>query len=213
MLTATSWTIVEDRDGKFVRRLCQHCVEPACAAACMVGALTKSPLGPVAYDDKKCCGCRYCILACPYQIPKYEWTKLAPYMRKCDMCFGRVSQGQPTKCAEVCPTGATLFGDRDQLLIEAHKRLREDAAYVQHIYGETELGGTSVLYLTDVPFEKLGFVSPPNDRPMPTLMAAGMAESPTVVLVGGPLLLGLYWITQRRRAVLLAEGKPREDRK
>jgi formate dehydrogenase iron-sulfur subunit len=212
-LTATSWTVIEDYDGKFVRRLCQHCVRPACVAACMVGALSKSALGPVVYDDKKCCGCRYCIQACPYQVPKYEWTKIVPYMRKCDMCSGRVAQGQQTQCAEVCPTGATLFGERDALLEEARKRLREDSAYVHRIYGETELGGTSVLYITDVPFEKLGFITPPSDRPMPTLMAAGMEESHSVVLIGGPLLAGLYWITQRRRAVLLAEGKLPKDGK
>lgn len=211
VLTATAFTILEEHEGKFVRRMCQHCQQPACASACLVGALKKSELGPVVYDDKKCMGCRYCMLACPYQIPKYEWNKLAPYMKKCDMCYQRLKAGKPTACSEACPTGATMFGNRDDLLREARKRILENPTYVDHVYGETELGGASVLYLTDVPFEKLGFVTPPNNLPMPTLSAAAMGDTPTVVLVGGSLLAGLYWITQRRREVLLAEGKPKTD--
>jgi len=211
-LTATSFTVIEERGDKFVRRLCQHCEQPACASACLVGGLTKTELGPVVYDEKKCIGCRYCLLACPYQVPKYEWSKLAPYMRKCDMCYDRVKAGQQTVCAEVCPTGATVFGDREELLREAHKRIDENPAYVKHVYGASELGGASVLYLTDVPFEKLGFITPPNDQPMPALSAAALGETPTVVLVGGSLLAGLYWITQRRREVLLAENNLLKER-
>jgi formate dehydrogenase iron-sulfur subunit len=210
-LTATAWTIIEEHGDKFVRRLCQHCEEPACASACLVGALRKTSLGPVVYDEKKCIGCRYCMLACPYQVPKYEWNKLAPYMRKCDMCYTRIVAGQPTKCAEVCPAEATVFGDREELLREAAKRMAAEPSYVQHVYGSTELGGTSVLYLTDVPFEKLGFVVPPAKEPMPALSQAALGETPTVLLVGGSLLAGLYWITQRRREVMLAEGKLKSD--
>jgi formate dehydrogenase iron-sulfur subunit len=206
-LSATAFTVLEDHGDKFVRRLCQHCEEPSCASACLVGALRKTPLGPVVYDAKKCIGCRYCMMACPYQVPKYEWTKLAPLMRKCDMCYDRVSTGQQTRCAEACPTGATFFGSRDELLFEARKRLHENSAYVQHVYGERELGGASVFYLTDVPFEKLGFPAPAHKEAMPTLTAAAMSDTPTVVLVGGSLLAGIYWITQRRREVLLAESK------
>jgi len=212
-LSATSFTIIEEHGDKFVRRMCQHCEDPACASACLVGALRKTELGPVTYDEKKCIGCRYCMVACPYQVPKYEWNKLAPYMRKCDLCFARLQAGKQTVCAEVCPTGATLFGDREALLDEARKRIAENPnTYVRHIYGEEELGGASVMYLTDVPFEQLGFIKPPNDEPMPMLSEAAMGDTPTVVLVGGTLLAGLYWITQRRRAVLLAEGSPQSQR-
>jgi formate dehydrogenase iron-sulfur subunit len=206
-LTATSFTVIEDHGDKFVRRMCQHCQQPACASACLVGALEKSPLGPVTYNEKKCMGCRYCMLACPYQVPKYEWSKLAPYMRKCDMCYERVRAGQKTVCAEACPAEATVFGARSELLREARKRMDENPAYVRHVYGESELGGTSLLYLSDVPFEKLGFVIPPADKPMPMLSAAVLGEAPTVVLVGGALLAGLHWITRRRREVLIAEKK------
>ena len=208
-LTATSFTIIEEHGDKYVRRMCQHCQEPACASACLVGALKKTELGPVVYDDKKCIGCRYCMVACPYQVPKYEWTKLAPYMRKCDMCVARIKQGKQTMCAEVCPTGATLFGDREELLFEAHKRIMENPkTYVRHVYGEEEIGGASVMYITDVPFEKLGFIQAPHDEPLPRLSEAALGDTPTVILVGGTVLSGLYWITQRRKQVLLAEGAP-----
>ncbi|MFB3813685.1 MAG: 4Fe-4S dicluster domain-containing protein [Terriglobales bacterium] len=210
-LTATAFTVLEEHDDKYVRRMCQHCEDPACASACLVGALEKSALGPVTYAANKCVGCRYCMVACPYQVPKYQWSKLAPFMQKCDMCYDRVSQGQQTRCAEACPTGATLFGDRDELIMEARKRMIENPAYVRRIYGEHELGGASVMYISDVPFEKLGFVVPPHDQPMPKLSQAAMGDTPTVVLVGGTLLTGLYWITQRRREVLLAESKPKAD--
>ena len=101
---------VQEHEGNNVRRLCMHCEEPACASACLVGALKKTSYGPVVYDKDKCIGCRYCMIACPNSVPKYEWSKLAPYVKKCDMCWERVAQGQRTACAEACPTGATFFG-------------------------------------------------------------------------------------------------------
>lgn len=214
-LNEVAFTFVEERsDGKFLRRMCQHCNEPACASACPVGAITKMPQGPVVYNGTKCIGCRYCMIACPNQVPKYQWSKLAPYMKKCDMCAERVVNGQPTNCAEACPVGATIFGDRDELLKEARKRLDSDPNYVQHIYGQEEFGGASVLFISDVPFEKLGFVIPKTkEQPLPTLSAAALADVPTVTFVGGSLLAGLYWITQRRREVLLAEGKTNAETK
>jgi formate dehydrogenase iron-sulfur subunit len=153
------------------------------------------------------------MIACPFSVPKYEWNKLAPYVTKCDMCAERVLAGNQTLCAEVCPTGATLFGSREDLLMEAHKRIVENpGVYVPRIYGEKEVGGTSVLYISDVPFEKLGFIESPLNQPMPTLSAAALGEVPTVVTIGGSLLAGLYWITQRRREVATAESVEREQK-
>jgi formate dehydrogenase iron-sulfur subunit len=211
-LTATAFTIIDERaNGKFVRRMCQHCNEPACASVCPVGAIRKTAEGPVVYEGKKCIGCRYCMIACPNQVPKYQWSKLAPYMAKCDMCYERVRNGEQTNCAEVCPVQATIFGDRDEMLKEARKRLDADSSYVQHIYGSTEFGGGSVLFISDVPFEKLGFLIPKEERPLPTLSQAALGDVPTVAFVGGSLLAGLYWITQRRREVLLAEAKEKAE--
>ncbi len=210
-LSATAFTVIEERGDKYVRRLCMHCEDPACASACPVGALKKTAQGAVRYEGNKCIGCRYCMIACPFAVPRYEWSKLAPYVAKCDLCAERVLAGKPTACAQVCPTGATLFGDRDELLAEAHKRIAENAAYVRKIYGEMEVGGTSVFYLSDVPFEKLGFVTAPMTQPMTSLSAAALGEVPTVVLVGGSLLAGLYWFTQRRREVARAEAAENES--
>ncbi|MBZ5647017.1 MAG: 4Fe-4S dicluster domain-containing protein [Acidobacteriia bacterium] len=210
-LSATALTVVQERGGKFVRRQCMHCENPACVSACPVGALTKTAQGAVRYAGGKCIGCRYCMIACPFEVPKYEWSKLAPYVTKCDMCAERVLAGKPTACAEVCPVGATIFGDREELLAEAHKRIAENPAYVRKIYGEMEVGGTSVFYISDVPFEALGFVTAPMMQPLPTLSAAALGEVPTVVLVGGSLLSGLYWFTQRKREVALAESRATES--
>lgn len=204
-LSPTALTVVEERGDKFVRRICMNCREPACASACLVGALKKTALGPVTYDASKCIGCRYCLVACPFNVPRYEWSKLVPFVKKCDMCFERQSKGQPPACVEACPTGASIVGEREQILEEARKRVILDANYVKHIYGEQEAGGTSVFFISDVPFEKLGFVAAPQ-QPLPVLTANALGDVPTVVLVGGAMLSGLYWITQRRREVALAEA-------
>ena len=212
-LSATAFTAVETRGEKFVRRMCLHCEEPACASSCPVGAIKKSAQGAVRYDGSKCIGCRYCMIACPYSVPKYEWTKLAPYVTKCDMCAERVLSGGQPACVEACPTGAAVFGPREQLLLEAKKRMVENpGTYVDRIYGETELGGTSVLYMSDVPFEKLGFIEPPAQQPLPTLSAAALGEVPTVVAIGGSMLAGLYWITERRKEVAAAEAAERDKK-
>jgi len=152
-----NFTVLNQYGEAYVRRLCRHCHEPACASVCPEGALEKMPEGPVNYDESKCIGCRYCLLACPFEIPKYEWHSNNPRVRKCTMCYEqRTSKGETTACSEACPTGATLFGDYDELLAEAHKRLKENPdTYVQHIYGEKEIGGTQVIFLSSIPFEKL----------------------------------------------------------
>jgi formate dehydrogenase iron-sulfur subunit len=210
-LSETSLTFVDQKGEKFVRRMCLHCEEPACASACLVGALKKSALGPVTYDASKCMGCRYCMIACPQGVPKYQWSKLAPYVKKCDMCYDRQKAGGIPACVEACPVQASTFGDRDALLREAWERIRNDSTYVPRIYGTEEFGGTDVFYISDVAFEDLGFVKPVNgSQPLPTLSAAALGESPTVVLVGGSMLAGLYWITQRKREVAMAELREAE---
>jgi len=211
-LSATALTVVQERGDRFVRRLCMHCQNPACVSACPVGALKKTAQGAVRYEGGKCIGCRYCMLACPFDVPKYEWNKLAPYVTKCDMCAERVQAGGAPACVEACPVGATIFGDREELLAEAQKRIRENPAYVNHIYGSEEVGGTSVFFLSDVPFEKLGFITAPQTQPLPVLTAGALGEVPTVVMVGGSLLAGLYWFTQRRQQVAAAEAEEKESK-
>jgi len=205
-LSTTALTIVEEHGDRFVRRMCMHCQDPACASACLVGALKKSGAGPVTYDAGKCIGCRYCLVACPFSVPRYEWTKLVPYVKKCDMCAERQAKGQLPACVEACPVQASISGTREEILAEAQLRILNDSKYVKRIYGSEEAGGTSVFFISDVPFEKLGFAAPPK-QPLPLLTASALGDGPTVILVGGALLSGLYWITQRRALVALAEAR------
>jgi formate dehydrogenase iron-sulfur subunit len=208
--TAYTWTIVEKRDGAFVRRLCMHCLEPTCVSVCPVGALQKSASGGVDYDAGKCIGCRYCIMACPFGVPKYQWDRAIPIVGKCVLCPDRVKAGLATACAAVCPTGATLFGDRDALVREARARI--DAApgtYVDHVYGLEEAGGTSVLMLSGVPFERLGMKTDVPRQPLPLLTWQILSKVPDFVILAGAFLFGLHWITHRRDEVRQAEEDER----
>jgi len=208
-LDATTYTLLLDKgNDRYVRRLCMHCEDPSCASACPVGAFTKTALGPVTYDARRCLGCRYCMLACPFSVPRYEWSKAVPAVRKCDMCFARLEKGEPPACVAACPAQATVGGTRDELLAEAHRRIEENpAAYYPHVYGETEVGGTSVLFLSPVPFDELGFAAVGTEPP-PNLTWAALEKVPAVVTVGGAGLFAVWWITHRRAEVAAAEGAP-----
>jgi len=199
-LSATTWTVVERRGEVNVRRQCMHCLDPACVSVCPVGALQKTAEGPVVYDASRCMGCRYCMIGCPFGMPKYEWTSAVPRVQKCLMCFEtRVREGRQPACTEACPTGATIFGDRDALVREAQLRLRQHPErYVDHVYGLTEAGGTSVLYLSNIPFAQLGFNTDVQGSPYPLLTWDVLSRLPNVVSLGGVLLLGLWWLTGRK---------------
>jgi formate dehydrogenase beta subunit len=165
---------IDERDQlipTFVKIQCMHCQDPACVSACIVGALTKKENGTVHYDVSKCIGCRYCMVACPFEIPAYEYhNPITPQVMKCTFCFDRISkEGGKPGCAAICPVEAITFGKRSTLLELAKKRIKENPAdYIDHIYGENEVGGTSWMYIAGVPFEKIGFNQLPSD-PMPKL--------------------------------------------
>jgi formate dehydrogenase iron-sulfur subunit len=143
----------------FVKFQCMHCNDPSCVSACIVGALTKQANGAVVYDVDKCIGCRYCMIACPFQVPAYEYAEpLVPEVRKCTFCFEDLQQGGFPACAQVCPREAIVFGKRADLLKLAHRRMESHPGrYIDHIYGEHEVGGTSWLYLASESFETIGF--------------------------------------------------------
>lgn len=211
-LSLTAFTALSEHEGKFVRHLCQHCLEPTCVSVCPVGALTKDPAGPVSYDGEKCIGCRYCLQACPFHVPRYEWSSTRPGIRKCSFCKDRQSRGLPTACSEACPTGATLYGGRNHLLAEGLKRIAaEPGKYVHAIYGQEEVGGTSVLYLSPVPFAQLGFDARLGRGPLPALTMRALDKAPSVLTVGGVVLAGIWWITNRREEVR-AKEQPGADR-
>lgn len=157
----------EGADVSYMKSQCMHCVDPACTRACMLGALKKRELGIVTWQADKCVGCRYCVIACPFGCPKTQWESLNPCIVKCEMCYPRVTKGQQPACCEVCPRHAVIFGKLEDLKKEAHRRLAESPSlYVNKVYGEEDGGGTQVLYLSHVPFEKLGLpdlgVDPPG---------------------------------------------------
>jgi formate dehydrogenase iron-sulfur subunit len=142
---------------RFVKEQCLHCDEPACAESCFAKALQKTETGAVVYYPNNCVGCRYCMLACPFHIPKFEWSKPLPAITKCMFCYSKISEGEMPACVSVCPTDVMKFGEKETLLQEAKSILAKNPNYVQHIYGEQEAGGTSWIYISDVPFEELGF--------------------------------------------------------
>lgn len=214
-LSAYTWTIVERYQDVNVRRQCMHCEEPACASACPVGALTKTSSGAVTYAEDICFGCRYCLMACPFEIPKYQWDKALPLMQKCIMCYEkRMAKGEQPACTAVCPAGATIFGEREELIEIARKRIADDPErYVDHIYGHREAGGTAVLYLSDVPFEQLGFKNLLKDKTYPDLTWSILTHIPNVVTTGGVLLVGIWWIITRRMTLEEEQRKKLEETK
>ncbi len=160
-------TLIWRERPTFVKFQCMHCFDPACVSACIVGALTKSPDGPVSYDVSKCIGCRYCMVACPFQIPAYEYHKaLTPEVRKCTFCFEYIKDGGLPACAQACPREAIKFGKRKDLLKLAKSTIKDHPGkFVDHIYGENEVGGTSWMYIASEPFEEKGFPKLSADAP------------------------------------------------
>ncbi|HKW31642.1 MAG TPA: 4Fe-4S dicluster domain-containing protein [Candidatus Acidoferrum sp.] len=220
----------------FTMHRCLHCLEPACASACPTTALARQPDGPVTYDATKCIGCRYCIWACPWGVPTAEWDSLAPKIQKCTHCADRSDQPLPLSrngqalsevegsqflanivvpaCVKACPADALRFGEREEMLREARGRIsKRPDKYVDHIYGEKEAGGTSVLYLASVPFEKLGFPDVGTES-YPGFSSRALHAVPPAVIALGALLGGAYAFLKRRAMVLSgkrAETSPTEN--
>ena len=184
----------------YTRKFCMHCNDPSCVSVCPVGAFEKTAIGAVTYNKDKCMGCRYCMIACPFQIPRYEWFNAFPVVKKCDMCYDRISKGGVTACVEACPTGASTFGDRDELIKVAHEKMASSDKKM-YLYGEKEAGGTATLILTDIEPAKLGFPSNLPNEPLPMLTWNILSKIPSFVLFGGTLLSGIWWITSRRKEV------------
>jgi|SRR5215831_1015130 len=202
-LSVETYTVVNRRQHQYIRRLCMHCEEPTCVSVCPVGALVKTEAGPVLYEESKCMGCRYCMQACPFTVPQFEWKNpVSPRISKCNLCHDRIEAGLATACAAVCPTGATKFGSRDELVAEARDRIRKNPEkYYEHIFGLKEVGGTSVLMLAAVPLEQLGYPTGLLKQPLPPLTREVLHKLPGVVGIGGVLMCGVWWITNRRNQV------------
>ena len=216
-LSASTWTLVQMREveynGKFywtfLKRQCMQCLHPACVSACPVGAMYRSPEGLVLYDASRCIGCRYCMTACPFRIPRFEWDQPLSYIRKCNFCADRQAEGLLPACVKTCPTGALAFGERDEMIALAKTRIgKQPEKYIHHVYGEEEGGGTSWLVLSAVPFEYLG---------LPSLQKEPVAQlnddlahygTPGLAVGVAAILAGLQWYTRRRARRPEAAVKP-----
>lgn len=204
----------------YFKQQCLHCITPACASVCPAGAFRKDPQnGVVFYIEDKCIGCRYCQLACPFGVPRYEWQSAWPAVRKCQLCNHRYKEGKYSACAETCPTGATVFGKVTELLTEAKRRFQlkpgseyafpisrvdssdralRPVAHYAGIFGLKEAGGTQNLMLSGISFELLGFSPNVPNAALPDLTWAYIAKIPWVfagVFLGGT---ALYKITHRK---------------
>lgn len=197
---------VQGLDGAFVKKQCLHCLEPGCVDACLVGALTRDEDGAVVYDETKCIGCRYCMLACPMDVPRYEWDKKLPLVKKCDFCFERVADGKLPACADACPNGVIVTGERQALIDEAKARIKQSPdRYLDHVYGEHELGGTAVVYIADAPLDAMGWPKQVGERAMHDYTWPVMSKTPWLALGVGGFLVGVNTVI-RRRMKLQAEA-------
>ncbi len=190
------WTVVNryetERGRVNVKRQCMHCLQPACGAACLTRAMYKTREGPVIWREDKCMGCRFCMISCPFDVPKFEFDSPNPQIRKCELCFERLQEGEEPACVANCPTGALAFGRRSELLEEARRRIYDEPdRYVHHVYGEHEAGGTSFLYLAPVPFEQLGFPTDLGTTPYPVYTREFLYAVPLVLTVVPPFLLAV----------------------
>lgn len=192
----------------FIRRQCMHCNEPACAAACLTQAMHKTKEGPVIWRGNKCMGCRYCMVSCPFDVPKFEYHSANPKIQKCDMCYDRIQTGGIPICAEICPADAIMYGKRRDLIKEARKRIYENpGVYDDVIYGEHEAGGTGFLYLTPTPISELGFNASIQKSSYPELSKGFLFSVPTVFVLLPPILLGIHEATKNTH---LKEGGENE---
>jgi formate dehydrogenase iron-sulfur subunit len=207
-LSFTSWTFVDFRTAhgqpaaktRFsVKKQCMHCSEAACVSACPVAALHKTPRGSVVYEASRCIGCRYCMVACPFNIPRYEWNEgLTPRVGKCDFCDDRVAEGRFPACVAACPTGTLKFGKRPEILREAMTRLSANPKRYVSIYGDKVVGGTAWIYLSDVPMNQLGFRTDLPEVALPSFTWKALSKVPVVVVTLGVVLSGIYRLRTRR---------------
>lgn len=182
-----------------VKKQCMHCNEPACAAACLTQAMHKTKEGPVIWRSEKCMGCRFCMVSCPFDIPKFEYHSANPKIQKCDMCYDRITKGGIPACAEACGD-ALLFGPRSLLIAEARRRIAENPKdYVDQIYGEYVAGGTGFLHIGPVPFKELGMNTELQNSSYPALTKGFLYSVPAVFVLLPTVLLGIHEATKNHQ--------------
>jgi Fe-S-cluster-containing dehydrogenase component len=206
----TQWAVVNryktDKGEVFAKKQCMHCNQPGCVSACPVKAMEKQKEGPVTWDTN-CIGCRYCMVSCPFDIPKFEHYGATPKLQKCNLCWERLKKGEKPACVEACPAEALAFGARRALIEEANTRIyKTPKEYLSHIYGEHEAGGTGYLYITAVPFEQLGFRGDLGTTAYPEYTKGFLYSVPVVLFLWPAFLSGVSAITRRKENVRSKEG-------
>jgi Fe-S-cluster-containing dehydrogenase component len=194
--TPSQWTIINsydtDKGEVFVKKQCMHCNQPACGSACLTKAMLKTKEGPVVWREDKCMGCRFCMVSCPFDIPKFEYDKVVPKIQKCIFCADRLKQGELPACVDACPEEAIVFGKRRELIDEAQTRIYSNPdKYVHQIYGEHDVGGTGWLYLSSVPFEQLGFRTDLGTTAYPEFTKEFLYAVPIVLALWPAFLMGV----------------------
>ena len=185
----------ENGDPVYRKFQCNHCNEPACLTSCFVNAYTKTKEGAVIYNDKVCVGCRMCMTACPFYVPAYSYSSATnPMIIKCIFCYDtRLKNGQPPACVDACPQEVLVFGHRKNLVKMAHERIRANPdRYVDHVYGETEVGGTAWMYLSGVPFEDVNFDMTLQKDPILANAQDFLGLVPMVLSIWPALFLGFH---------------------
>jgi formate dehydrogenase iron-sulfur subunit len=209
--SVTQFTVINryttEKGNVFVKRQCMHCCQPGCVAACLVNAMKKREEGPVTWDTN-CMGCRYCMVSCPFDIPKFEYDSWNPKIQKCNLCWDRVKVGKQPACVEACPQEALLFGQRKELLVVANRRIyQKHKKYIHHVYGENEVGGTDWLYISAVPFEQIGLRTDLGTTAYPEFTTGFLYAVPIVLLLWPAFLMGVSYITKREDEEEMRGGK------
>jgi Fe-S-cluster-containing dehydrogenase component len=199
------WTVVNryetSKGTAYVKSQCLHCWQPACVAACLTKAMYKTRGGPVIWRPDKCMGCRFCMISCPFNIPKFEYHSWNPKIQKCSLCFERLEEGKKPACVAACPTDALTFGEKRKLIEIARVRIyNHPGRYVHKIYGEHEVGGTGWLYLSAVPFEELGFPMDLGTTPYPEYTRDFLYGVPLVLFGLPALMVGLHLMAGKDEA-------------
>ncbi len=200
--TPEQWTTVSrfEVGGEeiYVKKQCMHCNQPACAAACPTKALLKTEEGPVIWRGDKCMGCRFCMISCPFDIPKFEYDSPNPRIQKCVMCWEKLQEGEQPECVANCPEEAIIFGTRRELIDEAKSRIyTQPERYVHEIYGEQEVGGTGYLYLAGASFDQLGFKQDLGTEAYPDYTKTFLYSVPFVITLWPAFLLALHNATKK----------------
>jgi formate dehydrogenase iron-sulfur subunit len=200
--SVTQWTVVNryetSRGAVFAKRQCFHCWQPACASACLTNAMLKTKSGPVIWREDKCMGCRYCMVSCPFNIPKFEYDSTNPKVQKCILCHGRTLEGKKPACVEACPTDALMYGKKRELMEIARNRIyNHPDQYHPEVYGEHVAGGTGWLYLASVPFGEIGLPTNLGTTPFPEYTREFLYSVPMIELLWPTALLALNYLTRR----------------